>query len=157
MSFITERYTINQRRSGKWGMLGKSGWYEVPRPDGNGWGVKVFATRKEAIAFWAAKRDEEMEQRKVKRAEKEAKQKTVEDFKNRAEIKQLFDEICHDNGNGTVTVHRYFKTASGAQARLEFNNGWTERSLKCFTLFIDGVCMFTSGTIQAVFEYAATR
>ena len=156
MSFITESYSINQRRSGKWGLLGKSGWYMVQNAEGK-WGVKVFAERKDAIAFWSAKCAEEMEQRKEKRAEKEAVQKIVEDFKRREEIKQLIEDFCHDNGDGTCTVKRSLKTASGKTGFIEWNNGFTQRSWKCVALYIGGVCMFTSGTIDKVIEYIATR
>jgi len=154
MSFITERYMIVKRKSGKYGLLGKHGWYEVPRPDGNGWGVKVFAEYKKAVEFRAAKHNEEIEQRKINKAEKEELKKKVENFIRENDLVQAFLE---DHGDGTMTIHRSFKTASGANACIEWNNGWTKRSLKCVTLYVGGVCMFTSGTLETVVEYILTH
>ncbi len=154
MSFITERYMIVKRASGKYGLLGKHGWYEVPRPDGNGWGVKVFAEYSKAVEFRAAKHNEEIEQRKINKAEKEELKKKVEKF---IRDNDLVQDFLEDHGDGTMTIHRSFKTASGKNACIEWNNGCTERSLHCVTLFIAGTCMFTSGTLETVVEYILTH
>lgn len=158
MSFITERYMIVKRNSGKYGLLGKHGWYEVPRPDGNGWGVKVFAEYRKAVEFRAAKHNEELEQRKAKKAAKEETEKIVEEFKKREEIKALLDEFCHNNGDGTCTIRRDFHMASGKKACIEWNNGYTMRSWNCVSLYVEGEgCLFTSGTIETVMRYIATH
>jgi len=156
MNFINRRYHAMQRLSGKWGLMSLTqcgGWYT--NEDGK---VKVFNTRKEAIDFCVMKKAEELESRKAKKAEKEAVQKVVEEFKSREDVKALIDAFCHDNGDGTCTVKRNFKMASGKEACIEWNNGRTKRSMHCVSLYVAGLgCLFTSGTIDTVIEYIATH
>ena len=48
--------------------------------------------------------------------------------------------------------------ASGKDAWIEWNNGYTQRSLKCVALYVAGIgLLFTSGTIDKVIEYIATH
>lgn len=44
-------------------------------------------------------------------------------------------------------------TPSGKKWELEMNNGITDRSRYCGTLYIDGEAIFTSGTVAKAFEY----
>ena len=44
-------------------------------------------------------------------------------------------------------------TATGKKWVLYRNNGFTTRSINCGTLYIDGECIFTSGTIAKAFDY----
>ncbi len=45
-------------------------------------------------------------------------------------------------------------TANGKRWILEGNNGWTTRSRYCGTLYIEGEgCIFTSGSLERVFDY----
>lgn len=49
-------------------------------------------------------------------------------------------------------------TAGGKKWILEGNNGWTERSRYCGTLFIEGEgTIFTSGRFDKVFDYILTN
>ena len=82
----------------------------------------------------------------------------MEQFKSREEIKALIDAFAHDNGDGTCTIRRNFKMASGKDAWIEWNNGYTMRSWNCVSLYVAGEgCLFTSGTIDTVIEYIATH
>lgn len=156
MDFISHSYLIMRRASGKFGLASKrynGVWYTTDEGK-----VKVFATYGEAKNFYAAKKAECMEQRKAKKAAKEETEKIVEEFKNREEIKALLDAFCHDNGDGTCSIKRNFKMASGKAACIEWNNGLTKRSLACVSLYVAGEgCLFTSGTIDTVMHYIATH
>ena len=44
-------------------------------------------------------------------------------------------------------------TPNGKKWALEMNNGMTDRSRYCGTLWIDGEAIFTSGTLDKSFEY----
>lgn len=161
MSFITEKYHAVQRKSGKYGLHGKYGWYEEENAAGE-WKVKVFATYMEAVKFAGMKRDEEMAQRKAKSAEKAELKAKVAKFMADNGItpemkKEAKDSLLEDQGDGTAIVHRHFKTATGKNARIEWNNGFTRRSFTCVTLYVDGEVIFTSGHIEKVIAYIITH
>lgn len=49
-------------------------------------------------------------------------------------------------------------TANGKKWTLDMNNGWTERSRYCGTLWIEGEgTVFTSGRLDKVFDYILTH
>lgn len=69
--------------------------------------------------------------------------------------------VFFENGEKALALH-YTQTgqriqgvtASGKRWMLEGNNGWTNRSRYCGTLYIEGGgCIFTSGRLDRVFDY----
>lgn len=45
----------------------------------------------------------------------------------------------------TLDGRYYGKTPKGKSFSIDINNGWTQRSFHCYTLYINGNCIFTSG------------
>lgn len=163
MSFITENYRAMQRKSGKYGLFSfKYGfWYTIRKDDGKDY-VKTFATYSEAVKFCSEKEAEEKEARKAKKAEEAELKANVAKFMKDNGItpemkKAAKDSLLEDQGDGTAIVHRLFKTATGKNARIEWNNGFTRRSFTCVTLYVDGEVIFTSGHIEKVIAYIITH
>lgn len=156
MDFLMHSYNIVRRASGRYALNShRQPWVWYYTEDGK---VKTFATWSEARDFYREQAEACRAERAAKKAAKEATQKKVEEFKTRAEIKALIDAFCHNNGDGTCTIKRNFKMASGKDAWIEWNNGYTTRSWKCVALYVAGVgLLFTSGTIDRVIEYIATH
>lgn len=74
---------------------------------------------------------------------------------------ELLSKVFFEHGEKALAMH-YVKvgkdyegvTASGKKWVLEGNNGWTERSRYCGSLWIQGEgTVFTSGRIDKVFDY----
>lgn len=162
MSFITERYSVAQRKSGKFGLCGKYGWYKEQNAAGE-WKAVVFDTFTEAAKFAGMKRDEEMAERKAKSEEKAAMKAKVAKFMKDNGITPEMEKtaiqgmIEKRHEDGTVTLKRVFNTATGKKAVIAWNNGFTRRSWNCVTLYVDGVVIFTSGHIEKVVEYIITH
>lgn len=57
----------------------------------------------------------------------------------------IIDEADANFVNGT--------TPNGKRFVIYINNGWTERSRYCYTLMINGDCLFTSGTFHKAYSY----
>lgn len=155
-----ERYHISKRNSGKYGLLGQYGWLPVYK-DGVRY-AKVFNTYAEAQAYLREMNAEAKAKKEAEKAQKdELKAKVarfMEDNGITAEMKKKAEEsLLEDQGDGTAIVHRLFKTATGKNARIEWNNGFTLRSRNCVTLYVDGVTIFTSGRIEKVVEYIITH
>jgi hypothetical protein len=161
MSFTTERYHAMKRKSGKFGLLGKYGWYTIQKDDGK-WYVKTFATYTEAVKFCSAKEAEEKAARAAKKAEEAELKAKVEKFMAdngiTAEMKEeARNSFLVDQGDGTAIIKREFKTATGKRATIAWNNGFTKRSWSCVTLYVDGETIFTSGHIERVVGYIITH
>lgn len=62
-------------------------------------------------------------------------------------MKKEFEEEQKEWKKDGITLNgRYWgETPKGKRFNITGNNGWTRRSLHCFTLMIDGNCIFTSG------------
>lgn len=72
----------------------------------------------------------------------------IEDLKMREELRKLeFEAEQKEWAKDGITLEgRYYgATPNGKRFYVLGNNGWTERSLHCFTLYIDGETIFTSG------------
>lgn len=72
----------------------------------------------------------------------------IEDAKKREELRKLeFEEEQKEWAkDGIELTKRYAgKTPKGKKFVIAGNDGWTKRSLHCYTLYIDGETIFTSG------------
>ena len=72
----------------------------------------------------------------------------IEDAKTRqARWQEEFEAEQKDWAKDGITLEaRYYgKTPKGLKFYIEQNNGWTDRSLHCYTLTINGETIFTSG------------
>ena len=71
------------------------------------------------------------------------------------------EKVFIEHGEKALAMHFVQKghsfegvTANGKKWMLEGNNGWTERSRYCGTLWIEGTgTVFTSGRLDKVFDY----
>jgi len=92
-------------------------------------------------------------QAKIENAEQKvdeyhAEVEKIEDAKKREELWKLEFEAEQKEWakDGIQLENRYYgKTPSGKGFHIYGNNGWTRRSLHCFTLYIGGEVVFTSG------------
>lgn len=104
---------------------------------------KIIGTRDQAVAYATDLSD------KIKRASNYQKE-----F-------ELLSKVFFEHGEKALAMHYVQRgqdfegvTASGKKWLLERNNGWTERSRHCGSLWIEGEGMvFTSGRIDKVFDY----
>lgn len=81
-------------------------------------------------------------------AEYHAKVEAMEDAKAREELWKLeFEKEQKEWAKDGITLESRYtgKTPNGKWFWISRNNGFTERSLHCFTLTIDGETIFTSG------------
>lgn len=72
----------------------------------------------------------------------------IEDLKKREELRKLeFEQEQKEWAKDGITLERRYSgtTPSGKHFYIERNSGYTLRSLHCFTLYIDGETIFTSG------------
>ena len=72
----------------------------------------------------------------------------IADLKAKEELfKNRFEEEQKEWTKDGITLEERYngKTPSGKQFWIGGNRGFTNRSWHCFTLYIDGVCIFTSG------------
>lgn len=89
-----------------------------------------------------------IEQAEQKVDEYHAEVEKIEDAKKREELWKLEFEAEQKEWakDGIQLENRYYgKTPSGKGFHIYGNNGWTRRSLHCFTLYIGGEVVFTSG------------
>ncbi len=99
------------------------------------------------------KRQIECAEKRLAKAEDEvnayyAEVEKIADLKEKEELfKKRFEEEQKEWAKDGITLEaRYYgKTPSGKGFWIEGNRGFTDRSWHCFTLYIDGVCIFTSG------------
>lgn len=72
----------------------------------------------------------------------------VEDLKAKEELmKKEFEAEQKEWAKDGITLGRRYHgiTPNGKRFSIEGNNGWTNRSRHCFTLYLDGQVVFTSG------------
>ena len=136
-------------------------------PDGN-WIANDSDIKINGVYFDVvrAKRDLEEVNEAIKNAEKrlEASQKAVDeyleelnrisDIKQKEELLKLeFEQERKEWAKDGITLKgRYYGiTPNGCNFIAERNNGFTERSLHCYSLWIDGNTIFTSGEFWRVY------
>ena len=110
--------------------------------------------------LYAAEREVEDVKRRIENAEKriaKAEQEVaeyyeeiqkIEDLKKMEELfKAKFEQEQKEwKKDGIILEGRYYGTTpKGKRFWIEGNNGWTRRSLHCYTLYIDRQVVFTSG------------
>lgn len=120
-------YTVTQLRSGRWAVVEKRYMVVVAKAD----------SREEAVAMKAEIEKADAEKRASEKAKK-------------AEIKKLTEDFKVELSNNAV---QHGVTKSGKQYTLVGNNGMEKRSRYCYTLYIDGECVYTSGTLSKAVEY----
>lgn len=81
-------------------------------------------------------------------------EKEFEEWLKRFKAECLKDGIIIEEYHN---AYMYGTTRNGKPFYLEINNGWTTRSLHCYTLKIDGKTMFTSGTFIRAYNYLRTK
>lgn len=99
------------------------------------------------------KRQIEHAEKRLAKAEDEvnayyAEVEKIADLKAKEELfKKRFEEEQKEWAKDGITLEERYngKTPSGKQFWIGGNRGFTNRSWHCFTLYIDGVCIFTSG------------
>jgi len=131
-------------------------------PTENGWITNKEDIKKNGVWFdWSGAQDDlkdvtgriERLQNKIEKAEEKvdeyhAEVEKIEDAKKREELWKLEFEAEQKEWakDGIQLEQRYYgKTPSGKGFHIYGNNGWTRRSLHCFTLYIGGEVVFTSG------------
>lgn len=116
----------------------------------NGAWYDLFDAREEVQDI---KRQIENAERRMARAEQQVtayykKVEETEDLKKKEELFKLNFEAEQKEWkkDGISLEGRYYgETPKGKRFWIEGNNGWTTRSLHCYTLTIDGNTVFTSG------------
>lgn len=123
-------YTILQLNSGRYAVIDKKSLCVYSK----------HSTREEAV-----------EQIKtLKESDKKAlEEKRYLKIKVNEAIKENVDKFIFEGSNAILRSY----TESGKTVTLISNCGLELRSRKCYTLYIDGEYIFTSGTIQAAMEY----
>ena len=131
-------------------------------PTENGWITSKEDIKKNGAWFdWSGAQDDledvnkkiERLQAKIEQAEQKvdeyhAEVEKIDDAKKREELWKLEFEAEQKEWakDGIQLENRYYgKTPSGKGFHIYGNNGWTRRSLHCFTLYIGGEVVFTSG------------
>lgn len=100
----------------------------------------------------------------TQKAARESGRDLTERIQRSAEWRKQYEKLAKvffENGEKALAMNfmqygRTFKgvTASGKVWILEGNNGWTQRSRYCGSLFIEGEgTIFTSGRLDKVFDY----
>lgn len=98
---------------------------------------------------------------------KEDSVKGIEDLSERITRRSQYDKqfdklvkVYDKNGEKALAMHymdcgsiKKGTTPNGNNWSLEMNNGYTARSRYCGTLYINGECIYTSGTVAKAFEY----
>ena len=120
-------YIILKLNSGRWGIVEKRSTSVCGKYD----------TRDEAIKALVSLKEKDKKEREEKKLLKKQTEEMIGFYK-------AFE--------GSSVILRS-KTKSGKDVVLYGNNGLELRSRKCYTLYINGECIFTSGTIQAAMEY----
>lgn len=123
-------YIVLRLSSGKWAIMEKRTTAILLK----------FDSRQEAID--ELKRVKENDKKALE--EKKALKKEIQD-----EIRKSVPKFVFEGSSAILRSH----TKSGKKVTLIGNNGLELRSRKCYTLYIDSNCIFTSGTIQAAMEY----
>ena len=134
----------------------------INAPTENGWLTNKEDVKKNGAWFdWSRAQDDlnevngrierlqsRIEQAEVKVDEYHAEIEKIEDAKKREELWKLeFEAEQKEWAKDNIKLEgRYVGTTpSGKRFSIYSNNGWTERSLHCFTLYIGGEVIFTSG------------
>ena len=145
----------------RWTMEEHREWMESV-PTENGWIINKEDVKKNGAWFdwYRAQGDLEEVNEKIERlknrieeAEKKvdeyhAEVEKIEDAKRREGMNKLeFEEEQKEWAkDGIKLENRYYgETPSGKRFSIYGNSGFTKRSLHCFTLYIDGETIFTSG------------
>lgn len=123
-------YIILKLNSGRWGIVEKRSTSVCGKYD----------TRDEAIKALVSLKEKDKKEREEKKLLKKQTEEMIGFYKD----KFTFE--------GSSVILRS-KTKSGKDVVLYGNKGLELRSRKCYTLYINGECIFTSGTIQAAMEY----
>lgn len=131
-------------------------------PTENGWITNKEDIKKNGAWFdWSGAQDDledvtgriERLQNKIEKAEEKvdeyhAEVEKIEDAKKREELWKLeFEAEQKEWAKDGIKLERRYsgKTPSGKSFQIYGNNGWTRRSLHCFTLYIGDEVVFTSG------------
>ena len=88
-------------------------------------------TREDAVKRMAELKEEDKAKAESKKAHKNDTEKKVE----------------------KLVIGKLAEAPDGRMYHLDRNCGLTERSRYCYTLTVDGECIFTSGTVEAAAEY----
>lgn len=94
------------------------------------------------------KTEKRFEQAQEKMEDRRKAIQIIEDQKKKAELMKLeFEEEQKEWAKDGITLEeRYWgRTPNGKRFQILINSGFTERSWHCFTLYIDGQTIFTSG------------
>ena len=131
-------------------------------PTENGWITNKDDVKKNGAWFdWSGAQDDlkdvtgriERLQNKIEKAEEKvdeyhAEVEKIDDAKKREELWKLeFEAEQKEWAKDGIKLERRYsgETPSGKSFQIYGNNGWTRRSLHCFTLYIGGEVVFTSG------------
>lgn len=131
-------------------------------PTENGWITNKEDIKKNGAWFdWTGSQEDledinkriERLQNKIEQAEQKvdeyhAEVEKIEDAKKREELWKLeFEAEQREWAKDGITLERRYAgtTPSGKHFMIYGNNGWTMRSRHCFTLYIGGKVIFTSG------------
>ena len=149
--------------------LGVSEWskeehYEWLRnvPTQDGWIINKADVRKNGAWFdlFCAEREVEDIKERIANAEKRFSKveqaldeyhqelEKIDDLKRKEEMFKLeFEQEQREWAKDGITLERRYMgiTPQGKRFWIDRNNGFTERSLHCFTLYLDGSVIFTSG------------
>ena len=93
-------------------------------------------------------------------AEYRAQVEAMEDLKSKEELQKLeFEQEQKEWAKDGITLeYRYTgKTPKGETFLIAGNNGYTERSLHCVTLYIGGETIFTSGEFWRAYAVIKNR
>lgn len=98
---------------------------------------------------WAIERAEARLEKKAQAVEEYRQQiATIKDLKKREELmKEEFEAEQKEWAKDGITLERRYAgtTPQGKRFWIEGNSGYTERSRHCFTLYLNGETIFTSG------------
>lgn len=131
-------------------------------PTQNGWIINKSDVQKNGAWFdlFSAERDVEDLKERIANAEKRFSKveqaldeyhqelEKIEDLKRKEELFKLeFEQEQKEWARDGITLERRYMgiTPQGKRFWIDRNNGFTERSLHCFTLYLDGETIFTSG------------
>ena len=145
----------------KWTWEEHREWLKTVPTEG-GWITNKEDIKKNGAWFdWSGAQDDlkdvegriERLQDRIEKAEKSvdeyhAELERIDDAKKREELWKLeFEAEQKEWAKDGIKLNRRYAglTPSGQKFMIYGNNGWTERSLHCFTLYINGSVIFTSG------------
>lgn len=146
----------------KWTREEHREWLDTVETNENGWIVNKEDVKKNGAWFdWEMAKDEvedvkkriEFEERRFEKAEAEVEKHReevakMENLKKKEELQKMeFEAEQKEWAKDGITLERRYSgiTPNGKHFYIERNHGWTKRSRHCFSLWIDGEMIFTSG------------